>query len=178
MGTDTMTDKKHLVLVDGSTIAQRDRKLTNKQSGFIQSLMSRDSDGKPLSLSDAYRANYDTRNKSAKTVNEKASLLASQDKIRARLSALRQQQDDNSLRVADKRIDFVVERLTLEALGRGEDSNPASRVRALELIAKLSLEGGSLFQERIAIDDQRDADSIRQELEAKLATLLAGKTPE
>jgi len=178
MGTDTMTDKKHLVLVDGSTIAQRDRKLTNKQSGFIQSLMSRDSDGKPLSLSDAYRANYDTRNMSAKTVNEKASLLASQDKIRARLSALRQQQDDNSLRVADKRIDFVVERLTLEALGRGEDSNPASRVRALELIAKLSLEGGSLFQERIAIDDQRDADSIRQELEAKLATLLAGKTPE
>ena len=105
-------------------------------------------------------------------------MLASQDKIRERLSALSQQQDDNSLRVADKRIDFVVERLTLEALGRGEDSNPASRVRALELIAKLSLEGGSLFQERIAIDDQRDADSIRQELESKLAALLAGKTPE
>ena len=66
---------------------------------------------------------------------------------------------------------------TLEALGRGEDSNPASRVRALELIAKLSLEGGSLFQERISIDDQRDADSIRGELELKLATLLAGNDP-
>lgn len=171
-------DTKHLVLVDGSTIAQRDRKLTNKQSGFIRSLMGKDSDGKPLSLSDAYRANYDTRKMTAKTVHEKSSLLASQDKVRARLSALRQQQDNESLRTADKRIDFVVERLTLEALGRGEDSNPASRVRALELIAKLSLEGGSLFQERISIDDQRDADSIRGELESKLATLLAGNSSE
>ena len=175
-----MTEKKpHLVLIDGSLVQQRNVKLTAKQAGFIRSVVSTDSDGKPLTLSQAYRDNYDCSNMTDKTVHEKASKLAAQDKIAARIRALEQQKDDTALRSTHSRLEFILERLELEALGKtGQDSNSASRVRALELLGKLADQGGSLFQDRVQHDAPRDANAIKTELEERLSRLLTGTIPE
>jgi hypothetical protein len=173
-----MSKKKrpHLVLVDGSTVAQRDLPLTAKQSGFIQTLMGKDANGKPVSLSDAYRANYNTGNMTAKTVHEKASILAGLDKMRARLDALTQQQADVTLRSTRSRLDFVHDRLMQEAIvGGSENQTAASRVRALELIGKLNADGGSLFEERITTEEARPAHELRAELEERISRLLGGE---
>ena len=172
-----MTKKKpHLVLVDGSLVAQRDVPLTAKQAGFVRSLMSRDENGKPMSLSDASRANYNTGNMTDQTVWTTASLLASQDKVRSRRQALETQKDENALLCAHSRLEFIISRLEVEALGKGADSNSASRVRALELIGKLADQGGSLFQDRLVTEDARDAETIRTELQERLARLLSDTT--
>lgn len=175
-----MTEKKpHLVLIDGSLVQQRNVKLTAKQAGFIRSVVSTDSDGKPLTLSQAYRDNYDCSNMTDKTVHEKASKLAAQDKIAARIRALEQQKDQTALRSTHSRLEFILERLELEALGKtGQDSNSASRVRALELLGKLADQGGSLFQDRVQHDAPRDANAIKTELEERLSRLLTGTIPE
>jgi hypothetical protein len=60
--------------------------LTPKQELFAQSIALED-----MNKSDAYRSAYDTKKMSDKTINEKASLLASQDKVRARIKELREQ---------------------------------------------------------------------------------------
>ena len=169
--------KGYLTLVDGSLVAQRDVKLTAKQSCFIQALVSKDEEGKPISLSDAYRQCYDTKNMNPATIHTKASLLANQDKIRTRRSALEQQMVDKSLLSTHSRLSFILERLELEALGKGADSNSASRVRALELIGKLATgQGGSLFQERIATEDTRDSTAISEDLQQRIHALLGGKS--
>ena len=169
--------KGYLTLVDGSLVAQRDVKLTAKQSCFIQALVSKDEEGKPISLSDAYRQCYDTKNMNPATIHTKASLLANQDKIRTRRSALEQQMVDKSLLSTHSRLSFILERLELEALGKGADSNSASRVRALELIGKLATgQGGSLFQERIATEDNRDSTAISEDLQQRIHALLGGKS--
>ena len=169
--------KGYLALVDGSLVAQRDVKLTAKQSCFIQALVSKDEEGKPISLSDAYRQCYDTKNMNPATIHTKASLLANQDKIRTRRSALEQQMVDKSLLSTHSRLSFILERLELEALGKGADSNSASRVRALELIGKLATgQGGSLFQERIATEDTRDSTAISEDLQQRIHALLGGKS--
>lgn len=179
MGCDMGKKKKpHLVLVDGSLVQQRNTKLTAKQSCFIQALVSKDEDGKPLSLSDAYRQCYDTKNMNPATVHTKASLLANQDKIRTRRGALEQQMESNTLRSAHSRLEFVISQLELEALGKGADSNSASRVRALELLGKLAHGGGSLFVDRIATEDNRDSETLQHELEQRLSRLLAGNSAE
>tara|TARA_R110000824_G_C14871552_1_gene642354 strand:- start:32 stop:562 length:531 start_codon:yes stop_codon:yes gene_type:complete len=168
--------KGYLTLVDGSLVAQRDVKLTAKQSCFIQALVSKDEEGKPISLSDAYRQCYDTKNMNPATIHTKASLLANQDKIRTRRSALEQQMVDKSLLSTHSRLSFILERLELEALGQGADSNSASRVRALELLGKLADQGGSLFQERIATEDTRDSTAISEDLQQRIHALLGSKS--
>ncbi len=174
-----MTEKKpHLVLVDGSLVQQRDTKLTAKQSCFVRALVSTDEDGKPMSLSDAYRQCYRTENMNPQTIWTKASLLAAQDKVRHRRQALEAQSDANSLRSAHSRLEFIISQLEVEALGKGADTNSASRVRSLELLGKLADQGGSVFQDRVQHDAPRDADAIKAELEQRLSRLLTGTDPE
>ena len=104
--------------------------------------------------------------------------MASQSKIRARRESLEAQSDANALRSAHSRLEFIISQLEVEALGKGADSNSASRVRALELLGKLADQGGSLFQDRVQHDQPRDADSIKQELEQRLSDLLTGTDSE
>ena len=172
-----MTKKKpHLVLVDGSLVAQRDVPLTGKQAAYVEALLGRDDDGKPRSQSEAYRMAYNCSNMTDKTVWEKSSRLSAMGKVRARVDAHRQQQADDTLLCAHSRLEFIISRLEVEALGKGADSNSASRVRALELIGKLADQGGSLFQDRLVTEDARDAETIRSELQERLARLLSDKT--
>ena len=78
--------------------------LTPKQEQFAKAIAL---DG--MSYSDAYRSAYDTKRMSDKTVNEKASLLKDQDKIRARIKELRDKVDTPKIMSAKKRKEWLTE---------------------------------------------------------------------
>ena len=78
--------------------------LTDKQEQFAKAIAL---DG--MSYSDAYRSAYDTSKMSDKTVNEKASLLKDQDKIRARIKELRDEVDTPKIMSAQKRKEWLTE---------------------------------------------------------------------
>lgn len=62
-----------------------------------------------MNKSDAYRSAYNTKGMSDKTINEKASLLASQDKIRARIQELRKEVVSPKIISAQKRKEWLTE---------------------------------------------------------------------
>ena len=64
-------------------------KLTAKQEGFAQAIALANP---PMSLADAYRANYDTQGMAEPTLHQCASRLASDPKITARVAVLEQEQ--------------------------------------------------------------------------------------
>jgi hypothetical protein len=76
--------------------------LTPKQEQFAKAIAL---DG--MSYSDAYRSAYDTSKMSDKTVNEKASLLKDNDKIRARVKELRDEVDSPKIISAQKRKEWL-----------------------------------------------------------------------
>lgn len=78
--------------------------LTAKQELFAQSIALED-----MNKSDAYRSAYNTKGMSDKTINEKASLLASQDKIRARIQELRNEVVSPKIISAQKRKEWLTE---------------------------------------------------------------------
>ena len=63
--------------------------LTRKQEGFCQAIALANP---PMSLADAYRANYDTQGMQDATLHQCASRLASDPKITARVAVLEQEQ--------------------------------------------------------------------------------------
>ena len=64
-------------------------KLTAKQEGFSQAIALANP---PMTLADAYRANYDTQGMQDATLHQCASRLASDPKITARVAVLEQEQ--------------------------------------------------------------------------------------
>lgn len=78
--------------------------LTPKQERFAKAIAL---DG--MSYSDAYRSAYNTKSMSDKTVNEKASLMKDQDKIRARIKELRDEVDTPKIISAQKRKEWLTE---------------------------------------------------------------------
>ena len=78
--------------------------LTPKQEQFAKAIAL---DG--MSYSDAYRSAYDTSRMTDKTVNEKASLLKDNDKIRARVKELRDEVDSPKIISAQKRKEWLTE---------------------------------------------------------------------
>lgn len=76
--------------------------LTPKQEQFAKAIAL-----EGMSYSDAYRSAYDTKRMSDKTVNEKASLLKDEDKIRARIKELRDEVDTPKIISAQKRKEWL-----------------------------------------------------------------------
>lgn len=66
-------------------------KLTQKQENFCLKLM------ECGSQSEAYRYAYDAENMAQKTIWERASVLASKDKVKARINELRSKQEEIAL---------------------------------------------------------------------------------
>ena len=77
--------------------------LTAKQEKFVQNLL------EGMNQADAYRSAYDASRMSDKTVHEKASLLAGQDKVRARLAELRDKLANEKIMSAQKRMEWLTE---------------------------------------------------------------------
>lgn len=78
--------------------------LTAKQENFAKFIALED-----MNKSDAYRSAYNTKGMSDKTINEKASVLASQDKIAARIKELRDSATTPRVMTAQKRREWLTE---------------------------------------------------------------------
>lgn len=78
--------------------------LTEKQERFAQAVAL-----EGMTYSDAYRSAYDTSKMSDKTINEKASLLKGNDKVRARIKELRDEVNTPKIISAQKRKEWLTE---------------------------------------------------------------------
>ena len=153
--------------------------LTNKQDAFLRTMIEEEG----ITLSDAYRSAYDAKEMSPATIHSRAYELfhhGANGEIAGRYKEAMARKQERSLLLRDKRLDYVLDRLQKEAEGEGQDTNASSRVRAIELIGKISLgEGeGSVFEDRVAHADNRTSDDLRIELEGRLRRLLKDGSEE
>ena len=78
--------------------------LTPKQEKFAQSIALEN-----MNYSDAYRSAYNTERMTDKTVNEKASLLKDEGKIKARIKELREAATTPKVMTAQRRKEWLTE---------------------------------------------------------------------
>ena len=119
--------------------------LTAKQEKFVQGII----DG--MSQADAYRSAYDTSRMSDKTVYEKASRMAADDKIRARLEELRDNMIAPSIMSAQKRLEWLTELVQSDEEGTGD------KLKAIDLMNKMTGE----YVQRVVADVSYE-DSLRK----------------
>ena len=99
--------------------------LTPKQEHFAKCIAF---DG--MNYSDAYRAAYNTKKMSDKTVNEKASLLKDNDKVWARIEELRAEIDTPKIMSATRRAEKLSE--------LAESDDPIVQMKAIDLLNKMT----------------------------------------
>ena len=100
--------------------------LTAKQEKFVQSIVLDE-----MNLSDAYRSAYNTDRMTDKTVNEKASLLAGEDKIRARIFQLRQEMITPKIMSAQQRLEW------LTRLIQSKEETTSDKLKAADIMNKM-----------------------------------------
>ena len=136
--------------------------LTDKQEAFALAVFEGNN------FSDAYRLAYDASNMSAACIHTEACLLVQNPKVSQRLEVLNADRVKQQRMLALSRSDFVLKQLTDEATN--PDNSDGARVRALELLGK----SVALFTDKVETEDktERDAESIKAELQARLDRLL------
>ena len=139
--------------------------LTAKQEAFCQHV------AKGSNLSDAYRAAYDASNMKPNIINNEACKLMARREIADRVNALITQNRDRESLDSTRIRQHVIDKLWQESQST---SNPANvRVRALELLGKMT--DVSLFTERVHTETvaTRDASEIEQAIREKLARIAS-----
>ncbi len=99
--------------------------LTPKQEKFVKSIVL---DG--MTYSDAYRSAYNTKGMTDKSINEKASTLKDQVKIRSRIKELSAEIDSPKIMSVTKRAE------KLSTFAESEDANVA--MKAIDLLNKMT----------------------------------------
>ena len=99
--------------------------LTAKQEEFAQNII------KGMSQADAYRSAYNTSRMTDKTIHEKASRMANDDKVRARITELRGQIATESIMTAQKRLEWLTE------LVYNEESCVSDKLKAIDIMNKM-----------------------------------------
>ena len=100
--------------------------LTPKQEQFAQAIALEN-----MNLSDAYRSAYNANGMSDKTVNEKASLLAGQDKIRTRIKELRETLVTPKIMSAQERLEWLTQ------LIQSEKETTSDKLKAADIMNKM-----------------------------------------
>lgn len=100
--------------------------LTDKQEKFAQGVAL-----EGLSLSDAYRAAYDTSRMKDKTINERASVLAKDSKIATRIAELRDTLVTPKIMTAQQRMEWLTE------LINNTEEGTTDRLRAIDIMNKM-----------------------------------------
>jgi hypothetical protein len=139
--------------------------LTTKQEAFCQHV------AKGSNLSDAYRAAYDASNMKPNIINNEACKLMARREIADRVNALITQNRDRESLDSTRIRQHVIDKLWQESQST---SNPANvRVRALELLGKMT--DVSLFTEKVQTETvvARDASEIEQAIREKLARIAS-----
>jgi hypothetical protein len=138
--------------------------MTPKQSAFAGFVAEGDS------LSEAYRKAYNTAKMSENVVNNEASALAKNPKVKDAIEALKLQ--SRSAHNSHQKLsnDWIVQKLQDEAMN---DRNPAAtRVRALELLGKT----GGLFDDSTHVTfEHRSPEDVEIELMEKLGMLFGAE---
>lgn len=136
-------------------------KLTHKQSKFAQALALGET------KAGAYRAAYDTHSKPAIQSLE-GSRLASHPKISLQVEALKLAAEARNYATPPALRALVIERLTAHAID--DTINPAQRLRALELLGKIT--EVAAFTERREIVRVTDSSTARDKLLLSLREVL------
>ena len=113
--------------------------LTPKQEKFVKAIVL---DG--MNYSDAYRSAYDTKRMTDKSVNEKASILKDDVKIRARIKELAAEIDSPKIMSVTKRAE------KLSSFAEADDPNVA--MKAIDLLNKMTGE----YVQRVEADVKGD----------------------
>ena len=100
--------------------------LTDKQEKFAQAVAL-----EGMSLSDAYRSAYDTARMKDKTINEKASRMAADGNIGARIAELRASLATAKIMTAKERLEF------LTSVIHNEGENIRNRLSAIDIMNKM-----------------------------------------
>lgn len=99
--------------------------LTAKQEEFAKKIV------EGMNQADAYRAAYPKQKMSDKTIHEAASRLMANSKVLARISELRQELARPSIMTAQKRLEWLTERIADE----GVDIN--AKLKAIDIMNKM-----------------------------------------
>jgi hypothetical protein len=137
--------------------------LTEKQRAFCRNV------AEGMTLADSYRAAYDCQNMAPATITNEAYKLMLRQDITAIVNKYSQEKLAKTSHDAARIRLSVIERLQIEA---NDTTNPASvRVRALELLGKIT--DVALFTERLQTDTAttRSPDQITEELKERIAKL-------
>ena len=143
-------------------VAQR---LSAKQESFARRVASG-----TCTLSDAYRASYDAEGMANKTIWQAASRLMGNSKVAARVAELSKAQEEEYLHDGASLRAFVVNGLQIEAT---QASSPGARVRALELLGKLTE-----VQAFADVSIDRTPKRTEAEIEADIKDLLERLQPQ
>ena len=148
---------------DNVTKLPTKQRLTAKQEGFVQDVLS------GQSASDAYRHNYNCSNSKASSVWTESSKLMANPKVASRLRVYLARREEAALSRGVSLRTWILDKLKVEA---EEADTPMARLKALELLGKSSDVG--LFIERIQTESvERSSDEVRTEIERRLTRLLA-----
>ena len=100
--------------------------LTEKQERFAQAVAL-----EGMTYSDAYRSAYDTSRMSDKTVNEKASLLKDNDKVRTRITELRENLVSKKIMTAQERMEWLTE------VVKSNEETTSDKMKAIDIMNKM-----------------------------------------
>ena len=100
--------------------------LTVKQEKFVQNII------QGMSQADAYRSAYDAKRMSDKTIHERASVLASQDKVKTRLKELRDKIASESIMSAQERMEWLTK------LVHNKEEGTNEKLKAIDIMNKMS----------------------------------------
>ena len=137
--------------------------LTAKQEAFCQEV------AKGSNLSAAYRVAYDAQNMKPNIINNEACKLMARRDIADRVNVLITENQAKTSHDSARIKQHVIERLWIESQ---DTKNPATtRVRALELLGKMTTV--SLFTDRVMTEtvEARSPDDIEKQIRDKLAKL-------
>lgn len=162
-------EKRGLAKVSGEVVnpnaTRNDYGLTDKQENFAQGV------AKGLTLSDAYRNAYSAGEMTSTAINSEASRLMDHPAIASRVKWLLQVRQEKSFALDAARIRaHVFDRLMIESVE--DDSPPAARIRALELLGKIDVVSMFKEQKGPAVDEHADPVELEAKLKAALGKLL------
>lgn len=126
-----------------SGVVDRETGITAKQLAFAEGVAS------GMTLSDAYRAAYDARLMTDKSVWEAACRMLQHSKVRARLDQIAREREEARRMLATSDAAAALE--TLRRMMERADSD-ATKVRAAELLAKAA----GVFTDKVEIEDKTD----------------------
>lgn len=134
--------------------------LTDKQTAFVEGIT------KGLSLSDSYRAAYDTSTMSPKSVHEEACRLMTHPKISSRLEEISREKEAQRRMLTASDAAAAIE--TFRQMMTSA-KNDAVKVRAAELLAKAA----GIFTDKVEIEDKTDRSTadLERSIREKLAKL-------